>query len=77
MKLKVKYYGQLIDLVNKEQETININGKTVDSLNTKIIELYPTLSGFIFSIAQNDEIKSDNSFLEEGKIDIFPPFSGG
>ena len=43
----------------------------------KIIELYPTLSGFIFSIAQNDEIKSDNSFLEEGKIDIFPPFSGG
>ena len=77
MKLKVKYYGQLIDLVNKEEEIININGRTVDSLNTKIIELYPKLSGFIFSIAQNDEIKSDNGFIEEGKIDIFPPFSGG
>tara|TARA_B100002052_G_scaffold285033_1_gene297496 strand:- start:5812 stop:6045 length:234 start_codon:yes stop_codon:yes gene_type:complete len=77
MKLNVKYYGQLIDLVNKEEETININGKTINCLNTKILKLYPILNGFTFSIAQNNELKSNNCYIKEGKIDIFPPFSGG
>ena len=64
MKLKVKYYGQLIDLVNKEEETININGKTINCLNTKILKLYPILNGFTFSIAQNNELN--------GEIIIYP-----
>lgn len=77
MHITVKYFGQLVEVTNKNEEIIEVTGSQVsdvlDVLNTK----YSVLKHKDFQIAQNQELVSNSEKITGAEIALLPPFSGG
>ena len=77
MELKVRYFGQLTELVGKQEEEIQIQSNRVSDLKQVLFQNYPILKKHSFQIAQNNQIIGEQKKLETTTVDLFPPFSGG
>lgn len=80
MKIKIRYFGKLTDLTEKEEEDFSIeNTTTVLILEEKLFQRYSKLKTETFAIFRNNSIINNKKIrLEEfDEISLMPPFSGG
>ena len=77
MKLKIKYFGVLAEVTNRDEEELEFKKTSVDDLLEQLFEKYPGLNAKDFQIAQNNEIVARSGNVIEGEIALLPPFSGG
>ena len=77
MKIKVLYFGVTADIIEKDSESFSDIPDT-NSLNEKLIALYPGLRNANYQIAVNLEMINENKTLKEGdEVALLPPFAGG
>ena len=77
MKINILVFGQLYDITKVSQLTIYEVNNT-EQLTRKLIEQFPELSKFKFSIAVNKKIVQQNTILNnEDTVALWPAFSGG
>ena len=77
MEIKIRYFGQLTEIVGKNEENLSTDSKTFADLKEYLIKIYTDLKNYTFQIAQNNEIIGEKEIINNSQIDIFPPFSGG
>ncbi|MFK7050293.1 MULTISPECIES: MoaD/ThiS family protein [Flavobacterium] len=80
MQIKIKYFGQLMDITHLKEEIILINKDQISC--TEIIQMisfkYKGLEDISFEIAVNKQIqKLDYIVNQEDEIALLPPFAGG
>ncbi len=77
MNITVKYFGQIVDVTNTNQETIEIIDGQVSDVLQLLNNKYELLKNKDFQIAQNQELVSLETKLTGAEIALLPPFSGG
>lgn len=81
MQIRVLLFGQLKDIVGKNEESLQVpSGATVRSLLTRYGQQFPAFSDLAASIAcsVNQEYASSSTILKEGdEVGLLPPVSGG
>ena len=85
MKIKVKFFASLKEIVQDESMDINLpkSIQTVQDLRVHLSSLSPSLSQALASnknikAAQNLEMVSmDTALLENAEVAFFPPVTGG
>jgi sulfur-carrier protein len=75
--MEIEVYGRLADIMGNQN--LDPDGiKNTEQLKSKLISLYPGLSGIDYAIAVNNQIISGNQpLLNEDVVSLLPPFSGG
>ncbi len=77
MKIKIKYFGQLTEIIGKTEDEISTKSENIIDLKKDLMKLHPVLKEYTIQIAQNNKIIGEKDILNSSQIDIFPPFSGG
>lgn len=79
MKLTIKYFGMIEEAVGKAEEIIEIqNTISVDELNTKLENLYPSIADKNYQVAVNQSVVSNEILISsDAEIALLPPFAGG
>ncbi len=77
MKVKLRYYGKLVERIGKSDEILLVDDITVRELLSILEKKYPQLKQLSIKIAQNNRITNIDETITSSKIDVFPPFSGG
>ncbi|MGV6862175.1 MAG: MoaD/ThiS family protein [Putridiphycobacter sp.] len=78
MRIKVKYFGLIAELLKKEAEELMFENQKVVDLKSFFLNRYPALAKTEFMVAVNQTISSEvkiNSDIKE--IALLPPFAGG
>ncbi|AMO19617.1 MoaD/ThiS family protein [Flavobacterium columnare] len=80
MQIKIKYFGQLMDVTHKEEEIIVIDKHEI--VCAEIIQIlsfkYEKLKEISFKIAINKKIQDSEYIVnKEDEIALLPPFAGG
>ena len=77
MKINILVFGQLYD-ITKASQLIIYEVDNTEQLIQKLIEQFPQLKDFKFSIAVNKKIVQGNKILNtEDTVALLPAFSGG
>ena len=79
MKLTLKYFGLIAEVLNKTEEIITLERTfTVGELLTQLVEKNSALKNIDFKIAVNQEL-ANNDFIivVDSEIALLPPFAGG
>lgn len=77
MLITIKYFGQIAEVTNKNEEQITLkNGRITDVL-TILQGKYTNLSSKDFKIAQGQELANLETELTGQDIALLPPFAGG
>jgi len=80
MTITLKYFGSLVDITQKKEETFSVdeNNMLVSFLKTKMETTYEELKNTNYSIAVNQKLSSlDNKINDQDVIAFLPPFAGG
>lgn len=77
MLITVKYFGQIADVTQKEEEELKISEGLVSELINTLNSKYSDLKNKDFQIAQNQELVGLDTELTGAEIALLPPFSGG
>lgn len=77
MQLNIKYYGLLAEATNCNEEVVSFSKSFISELLDILFEKHPDLKGKNFQVAQNQEIVSKDSIVNESEIALLPPFAGG
>ncbi|TYA78501.1 MoaD/ThiS family protein [Seonamhaeicola marinus] len=77
MNITVKYFGQIVDVTNTQEEVVEINSGQVSDLLDVLNKKYDQLQLKDFQIAQNQELVTLDTELTGLEIALLPPFSGG
>jgi molybdopterin synthase sulfur carrier subunit len=80
MKVTLKYFGLIADLVKTNEEIVDLSvaESTTDGLMQILNQKYPDLLNTNFAIAINQSIiTSVTSLSNEDIIALMPPFAGG
>lgn len=77
MRIKIKYFGMLTEVTNCQEETIDFSGIYISELLEALYVKYPSLKSKEFQVAQNQQLVSDETKLNNNEIVLLPPFSGG
>jgi len=79
MQIKVKYFGQIAELTDREDEIFSFeSGLTIGDLRQRILAEYETLNTINFRMSLNKEIvESETIISENDEIGMLPPFAGG
>ncbi|TGV01485.1 MoaD/ThiS family protein [Flavivirga rizhaonensis] len=77
MLIRIKYFGQIAEVTQKEEESLEFSGVLISELLEHIYSKYNTLKNKDFQIAQNQELVSLETELSGKEIALLPPFSGG
>ena len=77
MEIKIRYFGLLVETLQKEEEIITTQAKSIGDLKNELLKRYPSLQNKTFVIAQQNSIKAEEEKLLEQEVALFPPFSGG
>ena len=77
MYITIKYFGQLTEITNLEEETLEFYGMYVYELLETLYRKYSTLRTKDFQVAQNKELVDENTKITGQEIALLPPFSGG
>ena len=54
MKIKIRYFGQLTEIIGKKKEEISTESKNTIHLKEDLIKLHPVLKKYTIQIAQNN-----------------------
>lgn len=77
MKIELHYYGTLTEITGKNSEVLECDAVTVYDIRNTLAQQYPKLKNSTYNLAANNSLLKENETIQEGKIDVFPPFSGG
>ncbi len=77
MQITVKYFGQLAELTQLEEETLEFSGNLVSELLETLYSKYDILKTKNFQVAQNKELVSLDTTITGEDIALLPPFAGG
>ena len=77
MHITIKYFGQIAEITQKEEESLEFSGSLVSNLIETLHSKYDTLKNKDFQVAQNQELISIETELTGAEIALLPPFSGG
>ncbi len=77
MNISIKYFGQLAEVTQKEEESFEFSKHSVSDLVESIFVKYPDLKNKDFKVAQNNELVSADAKITGAEIALLPPFAGG
>lgn len=77
MNITIKYFGQIAEITQHDEESIAFSGSSVSELLELLYTKYKALKGKDFQIAQNEELVSKEHKVSGDEIAILPPFAGG
>ena len=77
MLVTIKYFGQIAEATQKDEEAIEFYGSLVSELINSLYEKYSALKNIDFKVAQNQELVSEESEITGKEIALLPPFAGG
>ncbi|WP_298496252.1 MoaD/ThiS family protein [uncultured Algibacter sp.] len=77
MHINIKYFGQIAEITNTEEESLELNGRLVSELLEILNQKYNKLKSIDFQVAQNQELVSIETELTGAEIALLPPFAGG
>lgn len=77
MRITVKYFGQITDITQREEETLEFSGSLVSDLLDALYSTYKDLNTKDFQVALDQEIVTLKTKITEGEVALLPPFSGG
>lgn len=77
MHITVKYFGQIAELTQLEEESLEFSGRSISELIDTLHTKYDTLKTKDFKVAQNQELVSFETELTGDDIALLPPFAGG
>ncbi len=77
MRINIKYFGQIAEVTQKEEESLEFSGIFVSDLLNSLFSTYSELKNTSFKVAQNQELISNTTKVTGAEIALLPPFSGG
>ena len=77
MHIKVKYFGQIVEVTKLEEEAIEFSGGLISELLDALYSKYPELKNKDFQVAQNQELVTSETEVSGNEIALLPPFAGG
>jgi len=80
MQIKLKYFGQIAEIMNSQESIIKLNKNeySLFSIKYKLISEKPELKNIDFKLALNSSIVNEDIMLNNNdEISFFPPFAGG
>ncbi|MDO3693561.1 MoaD/ThiS family protein [Wenyingzhuangia sp. chi5] len=80
MLVTIKYFGQLVEITNKTQESFSVETDTcnLENIEKAILNKYPNLNNTTYNIAVNQKIENKTFSVKEGdELAFLPPFAGG
>lgn len=77
MKVELRFFGQLIEIVGSNTFELEITKLEYDAILTQLNKQIPSIKPFTIQLAQNNKIIKGETELDLSPIDVFPPFSGG
>ncbi|GGZ93080.1 MoaD/ThiS family protein [Algibacter mikhailovii] len=77
MLITVKYFGQIAEVTQKEEEELEVAKTSISKLLETLNARYTDLKNKDFQIAQNQELVSLDTELTGAEIALLPPFAGG
>ena len=77
MKITIKYFGQIAEITQQDEEHLEFSGTLVSDLLETLHSKYELLQNKDFQVAQNQELVNTNTELIGPEIALLPPFSGG
>lgn len=77
MHINIKYFGQLVEITQIDEESLEFSGSLVSELLETLNTKYSELKNKDFQVAQNQELVSMETELTGAEIALLPPFAGG
>jgi molybdopterin synthase sulfur carrier subunit len=77
MRITIKYFGQIAEVTQIEEESLEFSGKVVSQLIDALYSKYNGLKTKDFQVAQNQELVDLTTKLSGAEIALLPPFAGG
>ena len=77
MVITIKFFGQITEITQCEQEALETAGSLVYDLVEELYGIYPKLADISFKVAQDQEIVALETPLDGTEIALLPPFAGG
>jgi len=77
MHITIKYFGQIAEVTQTEEESLEFSGSLVSELLETLHSKYNTLKNKDFQVVQNQELISIETKLTGDDIALLPPFAGG
>ncbi|WP_034040090.1 MoaD/ThiS family protein [Wocania ichthyoenteri] len=77
MYITVKYFGQIAEITQKEEEFFEFSGHQISELLEMLYSRYKALKNKDFQVAQNQELVSVETKVTGNEIALLPPFAGG
>lgn len=79
MKITLKYYGEISEILDKKEETVSVPIKTsLYDLKKQFLAKSVKLNSIAINIAVNNELIDQDVFLKnKDVISFLPPFAGG
>ncbi len=77
MLITIKYFGQIVEATQKEEESLEFSGTLVSELMEQLYKKYASLERKDFKVAQNQELVSLETQVSGKEIALLPPFAGG
>ena len=79
MKVQIKYYAAIRDIIGLSSEEIDVKeGTQLGNLVSHIKEKHAKIADLVLLVAVNEKYSSSERILEDGdRVALFPPVSGG
>ncbi|WNH10802.1 MoaD/ThiS family protein [Thalassobellus suaedae] len=77
MYITVKYFGQIAEVTQQDEESLEFSGHLISELLELLYSKYSSLKTKDFQIAQNQELVTIETKLTGAELALLPPFSGG
>ncbi|OEK08176.1 hypothetical protein A8C32_01560 [Flavivirga aquatica] len=77
MQIDIKYFGQIAEVTQQKEESLEFSGTLVSELLDILYNKYTLLKDKDFQVAQNQELVSIEAKVTGTEIALLPPFAGG
>lgn len=77
MRITLKYFGQITEVTEKQEEQIEIEAQVIAELLELLYSKYEGLKSKDFQVAQNQELVINTAEITGAEIALLPPFAGG
>ncbi len=77
MLITIKYFGQIAEVTQKEEESLEFSGALISELLEQLYKKYALLGNKDFKVAQNQELVTFETPVSGNEIALLPPFAGG
>ena len=79
MVIRLKYFGQIAEIVGRTEEQVQTNLQTLNDLLYSISKSFPEVEEVLFAVFVNNKKIEDlsSTISENDEICLMPPFAGG